>query len=125
MLLMTTARLEHVNVTVSDSRRAAALLTRLFGFRLRWEGPGKSGGYTTHVGTEDRYVAFWSPAAPVAHAPETRLNHIAIEVDDLDAAETRVIEAGYRPYNHGAYEPGRRFYFDHEDGIEFEIVSYA
>jgi catechol 2,3-dioxygenase-like lactoylglutathione lyase family enzyme len=125
MLLMTNARLEHVNVTVADSRRTGDLLARLFGWRVRWQGPGKSGGYTVHVGTDDGYVALWSPAAAMAHAPETRLNHIAIEVPDLDAAEQRVIGEGYRPYNHGDYEPGRRFYFDHEDGIEFEVVSYA
>lgn len=122
---MTAARLEHVNVTVTDSRRTADLLGRLFGFHIRWEGSGKGGGHTVHVGTDDTYVALWSPAQALRHAPETRLNHIAIEVDDLDAAERRVIAEGYQPHNHGDYEPGRRFYFDHEDGIEFEVVSYA
>ncbi len=122
---MTNARLEHVNVTVRDSRKTGDLLARLFNWRLRWQGPGKSGGHTVHVGTDDNYVALWSPAAPLTQAPETRLNHIAIEVDDLDAAEQRIIGEGYKPYNHGDYEPGRRFYFAHEDGIEFEVVSYA
>ncbi|MFT4811430.1 MAG: hypothetical protein ACI9LX_004807 [Paraglaciecola sp.] len=28
------------------------------------------------------------------------------------------------PYNHGDYEPGRRFYFNLEEGIEIEVVSY-
>jgi predicted enzyme related to lactoylglutathione lyase len=45
-------------------------------------------------------------------------------VDDLDAVERRVVAAGLRPFNHGDYEPGRRFYFLDADGIEFEIVSY-
>ena len=32
---------------------------------------------------------------------------------------------GYEPCNHADYDPGRRFYFDDEDGIEFEVVSYG
>ncbi|MEZ5340555.1 MAG: hypothetical protein R2706_03650 [Acidimicrobiales bacterium] len=39
--------------------------------------------------------------------------------------EARVIAAGFEPYNHGDYEPGRRFYFDDADAIEFEVVSYT
>ncbi len=50
---------------------------------------------------------------------------MGIVVDDLDAVEQRVIAAGLTPTNHDDYEPGRRFYFDDPDGIEFEIVSYA
>ena len=45
-------------------------------------------------------------------------------VDDLAATEQRVIAAGLKPFNHGHYEPGRRFYFLDHDGIEFEIVAY-
>jgi len=45
-------------------------------------------------------------------------------VPDLDAVETRVKEAGFIPKSHANYEPGRRFYFDGPDGIEFEVVSY-
>lgn len=53
------------------------------------------------------------------------LNHIGIEVDDLDLTETRVIAAGLKPFSHGDYHPGRRFYFFDPDGIEYEIISYA
>jgi catechol 2,3-dioxygenase-like lactoylglutathione lyase family enzyme len=52
------------------------------------------------------------------------LNHVGIEVDDLDATEARVIAAGLVPFSHGDYEPGRRFYFFDPDGIEYEVVSY-
>ena len=45
-------------------------------------------------------------------------------VDDLDAAERVVIDAGLTPFSHDDYEPGRRFYFFDWDGIEFELVSY-
>ena len=53
------------------------------------------------------------------------LNHVGIQVEDLDAVEERVVAAGLVPFSHGDYEPGRRFYFMDWDGIEFEIVSYA
>ncbi|KAB2847362.1 MAG: VOC family protein, partial [Sphingopyxis terrae] len=53
------------------------------------------------------------------------LNHVGIQVDDLDAIEAKVVDAGLRPFNHGDYEPGRRFYFFDPDGIEYEVVSYA
>lgn len=36
-----------------------------------------------------------------------------------------MVAAGFTPFNHGDYEPGRRFYFLDGDGIEYEIVSYA
>ncbi len=123
---MTTATLEHVNVTVSDPHRTADMLCRLFGWHRRWEGPAKAGGFTVHVGTDAGYVAVY------AYPPEAgwtgnagRLNHIGIVVDDLVEAERKVVEAGYQPFNHGAYEPGRRFYFNDADDIEFEVISYA
>ena len=124
---MAFARLEHVNVTVSDPERAAALMQDLFGWHVRWRGPAMSGGRTVHVGTDHHYLAFYAAptsAYPAGFAQAGAFNHIAVEVDDLDAVERRVAAAGLKPFNHGAYEPGRRFYFLDPDGIEFEIVSY-
>ena len=46
-------------------------------------------------------------------------------VDDLDAVEARAEALGFKPFGHGDYEPGRRFYILDEDGIEFEVVSYG
>lgn len=46
-------------------------------------------------------------------------------VDDLDATEKKVAAAGFEPHSHADYEPGRHFYFHDDDGIEFEVVSYA
>ena len=54
----------------------------------------------------------------------TPLNHIRIVVEDLDAAEGIVVDAGLEPMNHADDEPGRRFYFFDWDGIDWEIVSY-
>lgn len=128
---MATGTLEHANFTVRDPHRTAQLLGRLFGWQVRWEGKAMSGGYTVHVGTPDSYLALYSVAPgqqgsePVQGQATGRLNHIGILVDDLDAAEREVAAAGFTPFNHGDYEPGRRFYFLDADGIEFEIVSYA
>lgn len=123
------AYLEHVNVTVSDPDRTAALLEHLFDWRVRWSGPSLGDGRTVHVGTDDHYLALYAAkgadGVPHEWAKGAPLNHVAIVVDDLDAIEARVIEAGLTPFSHGDYEPGRRFYFFDPDHIEFEVVSYA
>jgi len=126
---MSSLRIEHVNVTVTDPDRAAAMVEGLFGWHVRWQGPARDGGRSVHVGTEDHYLALYTPPAGVAltdddFAKGRPLNHIGVEVDDLDATEARVLAAGLRPFNHGDYDPGRRFYFLDPDGIEYEVVSY-
>jgi catechol 2,3-dioxygenase-like lactoylglutathione lyase family enzyme len=122
------ARLEHVNLTVADADRSAALLEALFGWRIRWAGPGGTGGRTVHVGTDDQYLALYTgpggDGASLAWSKGVPLNHVAVLVDDLDATEARVTDAGLAPFGHGDYAPGRRFYFFDGDGIEFEVVSY-
>jgi catechol 2,3-dioxygenase-like lactoylglutathione lyase family enzyme len=126
---MTALRIEHVNVTVSSPETTADLLERVFGWRVRWSGPARDGGRTIHIGTDAHYVALYTGASASDGADDFAkgrpLNHIGVEVDDLDAAEARVIAAGLRPFSHGDYEPGRRFYFLDPDGIEYEVVSYA
>lgn len=124
------AQLEHVNVTVSDPARTAERLCALFDWKVRWSGPAKGGGRTFHVGSDESYVAVYAlgaPRAPERESYVTRggLNHIGVVVPDLDAAERRVLEAGYKTHSHADYEPGRRFYFHDDDGIEFEVLSYA
>jgi catechol 2,3-dioxygenase-like lactoylglutathione lyase family enzyme len=126
---MAPPRIEHVNVTVSDPARAAALMEKLFGWQIRWDGPSRGNGRTIHVGTDDNYVALYTGLDVIYTADDFAkgrpLNHIGVEVDDLDATEARVVAAGLIPFSHGDYEPGRRFYFLDPDGIEYEVVSYA
>jgi catechol 2,3-dioxygenase-like lactoylglutathione lyase family enzyme len=64
-------------------------------------------------------------AAPNDYKTVGGMNHIGVVVEDLDAVEAKVAAAGFETFNHGDYEPGRRFYFYDHDGIEFEVVSYA
>jgi catechol 2,3-dioxygenase-like lactoylglutathione lyase family enzyme len=124
--LMAKAFIEHVNITVSDAEKTAERLVDLLGWYIRWRGSAQSGGHTVHVGTDTHYLAVWSPLEGQASgfAKGTPLNHIGIEVDDIDAIEAKVVSAGLTPFNHASYEPGRRFYFFDKDGIEFEIISY-
>lgn len=126
---MAQVRIEHVNISVSDPARTAQMLSDLFGWHIRWQGPAAMGGFTVHVGSDSDYLAVYAArpdaSARAGFAKGAPLNHVGIEVDDLDVIESRVIARGLVPFSHGDYEPGRRFYFFDEDGIEYEIVSYA
>ncbi len=126
---MSVARIEHVNVTVSDPERAARLMETLFGWQIRWAGPARNGGRAIHIGSDDHYVALYAERdpAPTSYdfAQGHPLNHIGVAVDDLNAVEAQVVAAGLVPRYHGVYEPGpRHFYFSDPDGIEYEVVSY-
>ena len=117
--------IEHANLAVSDIDRLSDLLKALLGWNVRWRGPAMNGGETIHVGDERSYLALYTDRLPHDRfAKGTPLNHVGFTVDDLDAAERVVVEAGLEPFNHADYEPGRRFYFFDWDGIEFEVVSY-
>jgi catechol 2,3-dioxygenase-like lactoylglutathione lyase family enzyme len=125
---MAQALIEHVNMTVSDPERSARIVEALFGWEERWRGPALNGGFTIHIGTDRTYLAFYTGPdgmhADARYPKGEPLNHVGVEVDDLDEVEQRVIALGLIPFSHGDYEPGRRFYFLDPDGIEFEVVSY-
>ncbi|QIE55550.1 VOC family protein [Pikeienuella piscinae] len=132
---MAETTLEHANVTVSDPDETARRLSRLFGWRVRWTGASKDGGYTVHVGGERSYLALYrgkgaqsrEAVSATGESQRTRggLNHIAVTVDDLDSIRELAATEGFSPGSVQDYEPGRRFYFHDGDGIEFEVVSYA
>jgi catechol 2,3-dioxygenase-like lactoylglutathione lyase family enzyme len=125
---MSTPRIEHVNVTVSNPERAARLMEELFGWQVRWKGAARNGGHTIHVGSKEHYLALYTGHGVAYTADDFAkgrpLNHVGIEVDDLDATEARVVAAGLKPFGHDSYDPRRRFYFLDPDGIEYEVVSY-
>lgn len=121
--------LEHVNMTVSHPDKTAEMLCHLFDWKIRWQGPSLNNGKTVHVGLDDFYLALYAPErienTGVDHyLTAGALNHIAVTVDDLDEMEARVKQAGYLTHNHQSYEPGRRFYFNDTDGVEYEVVAY-
>jgi catechol 2,3-dioxygenase-like lactoylglutathione lyase family enzyme len=122
------ARLEHANYTVADPAATAAWMAEVFGWKIRWEGDAAD-SHTKHVGTDTQYVALYRPDTPTPVAtPRYRqiggLNHIAVVVDDIDATEEAVRAQGFTPGRHADYEPGRRFYFQDADGMEYEVVQY-
>jgi hypothetical protein len=126
------AALEHVNLTVRDPRATAELLCTLFDWNIRWQGEAIDGGLSVHVGNDSSYLALYRPAPGRAARPSSEssyrtingLNHVGILVDDLDAAERCICDAGFNTHNHADYEPGRRFYFNAIDELEIEVISY-
>ena len=122
------SRLEHINLTVRDTDVTANILSNIFDWKIRWAGAAKDEGRTIHLGGEDTYLALYSHedkhVADSSHKTITHLNHIGILIDDLDMVEKKVKSNGFIPHSYGDYEPGRRFYFDLEDGVEIEVVSY-
>ena len=127
---MSAAALEHVNITVSNPSQTAELLCRFFDWRIRWQGASMMGGHTVHVGRDDAYLALYAYSEQPAEGSDSyttrgSLNHVGVLVDDLEATEQRILAAGFETHNHADYEPGRRFYFNDHDGIEYEVVSYA
>ncbi len=123
------ARLEHLNVAVADAKAFAETLCTLFDWHIRWEGTALNGGYSVLVGEADSYVALYAPVKILDHMKDTTTtlagpNHLGVVVDDIDATEARVIAAGYEPNRHADYEPGRRFYFVAESGVEIEVAQY-
>lgn len=126
---MTTARLEHANITVTDPAKTADWMTKVFGWHIRWQGGSIHNGHTIHIGSDDSYLALYRAPEDLAEPGDTYrttagLNHLALVVGDLDAAEARVKAAGFTPRSHADYEPGRRFYFEDGDGVEYELVQY-
>ncbi|MDE1467892.1 VOC family protein [Aurantiacibacter sp. D1-12] len=121
-----TARIEHVNLTVSDLDRSIALFEDLLGWHLRIREKHGWGGEFAHVGSDEDYLALWSDGEDYSGQKKGKpMNHVGLQVSDLDAAEAVVKRHGLEPFSHGKYEPGpRTFYFFDWDGIEFEVVSY-
>ncbi|WP_299079556.1 VOC family protein [uncultured Paraglaciecola sp.] len=123
-----TSKLEHINLTVQNPKAAANILGQIFDWKIRWSGAALDNGFTIHLGSDNTYLALYCHEekhfTQKSHKTLSNLNHIGIQVDDLDAVEQKVKNQGLKTYNHGDYEPGRRFYFDLEEGIEIEVVSY-
>lgn len=126
---MTHPFIEHVNLTVSDPDRSAAILSAIFGWHERWRGAARGGGRVIHLGSDRAYVALYTGPdgehADMRYPKGEPLNHVGVQVEDLDQVEAKVLDVGLTPFSHDDYEPGRRFYFLDLDGIEYEVVSYA
>ncbi len=117
--------LEHINITCRDSKEFADRLCHYFDWKIRWQGHGKLGGETIHVGDSLSYLALWAPKYNDQYPDNSAINHIGVVVENLKTVETRIESLGIKTHSHADYEPGTRFYFDDPCGIEIEVVSYA
>lgn len=118
---------EHITLAVADAPAAAARMRALFGWQIRWEGLSLDRGYTIHLAGENAYLALSSPP-PIgleAHLRRVfRRDRVGVVVGDAAAVAERARALGYEP-RRLAGTAGTRFVFDDEDGIAFEVSSYA
>lgn len=129
---MTTATLEHVNLTVNDLERTLHFVqTALPDWRVRGQGRVDGPGQTCqwlHVGSSTEYLSLYSGGigpAPDWRSNETGVKHLGLVVSDLDAVVARLTEAGF-PLDHwGASTAHRRSaYFVEPGSVQFEFMQY-
>ena len=126
-----TIRLEHANLFVLDIDATTRFLRTAFPeFRIRGEGKNPNGSRWVHVGTDDTYIALtrstvepekrWTP-----YVGSPGVNHLAYEVDDVEALRARMKSAGYRDSTVANKHPYRkRVYFYDPDGNDWEFIQY-
>ena len=121
-------RLEHANLSVHDIDAAIRFLRTAFPeFRVRRDTTDPDGSRWVHVGTDETYIALNQAKARSGNASRgTPLNHLAYEVDDVEAIRKRLRAAGYeentRVPNSHPYR--KRLYFFDSEGTEWEFVEY-
>ena len=126
-----TVRLEHANLIVRDLDATIRFLQTAFpDFRMRFDGMDPTGKRWLHIGTDDTYIALTQAITDPAQRwiPYTGVpgvNHLAYEVDDVEAVRRRLSAAGYQdstvPNNH-PYR--KRIYFYDPDGNDWEFIQY-
>ncbi|NKB72858.1 MAG: VOC family protein [Candidatus Latescibacteria bacterium] len=124
------SQLEHANLTVRDmSETLNFLTTALPDFKVR--GQGDSGQVQwLHVGTDSSYITLNQASDPndddwarSGRAPG--FNHLGFIVDDAEAVQRRLEEAGYQVSSAGEDHPYRkRVYFRNQEGVEWEFIQY-
>lgn len=124
-------RLEHANLIVRDINGMIRFLQTAFPeFKVRGEGKSRDGSRWVHVGTDETYIAL-SPAKEepekhwIPYQGQPGVNHLAYEVDDVEALCKRMKSAGYKdstPPNAHPYRK-RRYFYDPE-GNDWEFVQY-
>ena len=121
-------RLEHANLSVHDIDATIRFLRTAFPeFRVRRDTTDPDGSRWVHVGTDETYIALNQARAQRGNASRgTPLNHLAYEVDDVEAIRKRLSAAGYeentRVPNSHPYR--KRLYFFDSEGTEWEFVQY-
>ena len=131
---MNANRLEHLNVTLTDLDRATRALQAIVPeWSVRGAGTWDDGSGRTpawrHVGDDIQYVSLYeTPHGRAVEASGARVafNHLALVVDDLDAALARLRAIGI-PLDHigGSTEHRRSAYVIIEpERLQIELVAY-
>ncbi len=125
------ARLEHANLGVRDLDEMMRFLkTAFLDFRIRGEGLNRDGTRWVHFGTDETYLALNQSSRELTQsfAPYQGLpgvNHLAYEVEDVDAVRRRLAAAGYQDSTVPNAHPHRkRVYFSDREGNDWEFVEY-
>ena len=129
---MSTATLEHVNLTVNDLTLSLHFVqTALPAWRVRGQGRmdwfGKPIRWL-HVGTDETYLALQSGGEGAAldwQSHRTGVKHVGLVVSDLDAVVGRLTEAGFALDHLGGASAYRRSaYFVEAGSVQFEFLEY-
>lgn len=124
-------RLEHANLCVHDIDAVVQFLMTAFpDFTIRRDTTDPDGSRWVHVGSNETYIAL-NQADPeearrgTPYKGRPGLNHLAFEVDDVEALRSRLREAGYRDSTVPNVHPYRkRIYFYDPEGNDWEFVQY-
>ena len=123
-------RLEHANICVRDIEPMIRFLKTAFPeFQVRGKGIC-NGTQWVHIGTQETYLALnqakedpGKRLTPYSGVP--CVNHLAYEVDDVEALRARMQSAGYRNSTPPNIHPHRkRVYFYDPEGNDWEFVQY-
>ncbi|OYU72335.1 MAG: lactoylglutathione lyase, partial [Burkholderiales bacterium PBB5] len=129
---MTTATLEHANITLLQIEPVLQLLlTALPGWRVRGQGTmdwfGKPIRWL-HVGTDSQYLALQDGGegrGPAWQSHQVGVKHLGLVVDDLDALVARLQAAGIAMDHPGGSHPHRRSAYYHlGDLVQLEFMQY-
>ena len=111
------ARLNYVELPVTEAGRSAAFFQAAFGWSLSAFGPSYSATVGGGAGDDSADLGLQGDASEATTAPLA-----VIEVDDLDAALAAVEAAGgsitRAPFD---YPGGRRFHFSEPGGCELAV----
>lgn len=125
-------RLEHANLAVRNVDAMITFLTTAFpDFRVRHDHRGRDRPRWVHLGTQDTYIALSAAtseprARRTPYGGEPGVDHIAFEVDDVEALRARLSAAGYADSTIDNAHPHRkRVYFRDPDGNDWEFVEYS
>jgi catechol 2,3-dioxygenase-like lactoylglutathione lyase family enzyme len=126
-----TQRLEHANLCVCDIDAVVRFLKTAFpDFQIRRDAVEPDGSRWLHVGTHETYIALTQAGSGerprgTPYKGRPGLNHLAYEVDDVEALRARLRAAGYQESTPPNAHPHRkRVYFYDAEGNDWEFVQY-